>query len=163
MITWKHLTITATIAIFSCQGGGEIKSKGQSAKQQVDHNDKTTDTLRTMQLVLQPDTFVQRDSNKMSHYIITNKSDEEVVIPSSFVIEKLRGDKWEMIPLTEMLVFEDITYAIPPKGSKEFGLALSRVMKDHEPEKGHYRFVKEAWIYGQESKKTLLTAEFDIN
>ena len=61
-----------------------------------------------------------------------------------------------------MLVVEDITYAIPAKGSKEYALALSRVMKDHGSEKGHYRFAKEVWIYGEESTKSLLTAEFEI-
>lgn len=115
-----------------------------------------------MQMTLRPDTFGQTDSYQMFHYTITNNFEKELIVSNSFVIEKLIGKKWEMVPLAEMLVVEDITYAVPAKGYKEFALALSRVMKDHASEKGHYRFIKEVWIYGQERRKSLLTVEFEI-
>lgn len=162
MYKWKYLTITAIMALFSCQGGGGMKSEKQSAKQQVDYHRELTDTSGKMQMTLRPDTFRQKDTTKMFHYTITNNFEKELIISSSFVIEKLVEKKWEMVPISEMLVVEDITYAVPAKGSKEYALALSRVMKDHGSKKGHYRFVKEAWIYGEESTKSRLTAEFEI-
>lgn len=162
MSNWKYLTIIAVMALFSCQSGGKMKSEKQPAKQQVDYHREIKDTLGKMQMTLRPDTFEQRDANKMFHYRITNNFEKELIFSSSFVIEKFIGKKWEAVPLREMLVVEDITYAVPAKGSKEYALALSRVMKDHGSEKGHYRFVKEVWIYGEENTKTKLTAEFEI-
>ncbi|CDS91612.1 hypothetical protein D3C87_1340980 [compost metagenome] len=67
-----------------------------------------------------------------------------------------------MVPLAEMLVFEDSTYDIPLKSTKEFPLALSRILKNHTVVKGQYSFVRDVWIYKEEDKKSLLTAEFTI-
>ncbi len=162
MIKWQYLAITATCALFACQGAGESKNKNQSVPTVVDDQHKTIDTVNKMELALQPDTFDQKESNKMSSYILTNNLDQEVIIPSSFTIEQWLDNKWQMVHLAGMLVFEDITYVIPPKSSKEFPLALSRILKNHAVVKGQYRLVKDAWIYKEEDKKSRLTAEFTI-
>lgn len=162
MNKWQYLMIIGACALFACQNTGESRNKNYSVPTEVKHQHTRIDTITKMKLALQPDNFDHKELNKMSSYILTNNLDQEVIIPSSFSIEQLLDNKWKIVTLVEMLVFEDITYVIPPKSSKKFPLALSRVLKDHATAQGQYRLVKDAWIYQEEDKKTRLTAEFTI-
>jgi len=161
MIKWQYLTLAATLGVIACQGTGEAKRKDLPV-QQVNNEIKTTDTIHDMELLVLPDTFEQKDSDKIGSYVLNNNLEQELIVPSSFIIERLIDDKWQLVPLVEMFVFEDITYAISPKEAKEFPLALSKILKDGANTKGRYRLVKEAWIYGKDEEKTKLTAEFLI-
>lgn len=162
MIKWQYFTLAAALGVIACQNAGESKKKNLPTEQQVNNEIKTTDTLEKMELLVLPDTFEQKDSNKMGSYILKNNLEQELIISSSLKIEKFVDDKWQLVPLSEMLVFEDITYAILPKESKEFPLALSRILKDGATVKGKYRLTKEAWQYRKDAEKSQLTAEFYI-
>lgn len=160
MIRWQYLTLTAAFAVVSCQGTGESKMKDLSAQQL--NNEIKKDTLHKMELIVEPAVFEQKDTVKMGRYVLNNNLDQELVFSSYYTIEKLTDGKWVEAPLNEMLAFEDITYAVQPKKSKEFPLALSRIMKDRATVKGHYRLTKEAWVYKNDADKKQLTAEFEI-
>lgn len=157
----KYFTWAVTLGIVSCQGTGEPQKKDLPQKQQV-NNEITNNISDKIELSVLPDVFEQKDIRKTEHYVLKNNLDQELILSSSFIIEKLTEDKWEPVPLSEMLAFEDITYAIPPKESKEFNLALSSILKDKAAVKGHYRLVKDVWLYGQDKNKQQLTAEFEI-
>lgn len=161
MIKWRYLTLAALLGIIACQGAGEPKKKDLPTRQ-VNNEIQTTDTLHKMELLILPDTFEQNDSNKMGKYVLSNNLEQELITSSSFTIEKLVNAKWQPVPLADRLVFEDITYAVPSKKSKEFTLALSNILKDGAGVKGQYRLVKEVWPYGKAEDKSQLTAEFEI-
>lgn len=162
MIKWQYFTLAAALGVIACQGAGEPKKKDLPAEQQVNNEITTTDTLEKMELLVLPDTFEEKDSEKMGSYVLKNNLDQELIIASSIKIERLVDDKWQPVKLSEMMVFEDITYAIPPKESKEFPFALSRILKDGATVKGKYRLSKEAWPYRKDAEKSQLTAEFYI-
>lgn len=115
-----------------------------------------------MKLLVSPDIFKLEDTNKTGKYTLHNPLDREVILASSFTIERLDGDKWQVVPFVKNLGFEDITYAVPAQGSKEFPLVLSSILEDKGNIKGRYRLIKEVWPYEKEKEKTLLTAEFEI-
>jgi len=157
----KYFTWAVTLGIISCQSTGEPKKKDLPQQQQVG-NEINSNISDKIELSVLPDVFEQKDTSKTGHYVLKNNLDQELVLSSSFIIEKLTDDKWEPVPLSEMLAFPDITYAIPPKESKEFALALSNILKDKATVKGQYRLVKDVWLYGQDKDKKQLTAEFEI-
>jgi len=159
IMKWQYFTLAAALTVMACQGTGEPKKKHEELPMK---NENNTNTSQKMELLVLPAVFEQKDVNKMGHYVLKNNFDKELVISSHFTIEKLVDEKWVTVPLSEMLAFEDITYAIPPKKSKEFALALSSILKDKATLKGQYRLVKEAWLYGHDTDKKKLTARFEI-
>lgn len=87
---------------------------------------------------------------------VKNNTSESLSLGQQFSIEFYNGKNWEMLPVTDHILFEDIAYVISPGETKE--LTINLKPKSFNYKSGRYRIYKNATLIP--SKRELnLTAE----
>lgn len=104
-------------------------------------------------------------SNKGATVVLTNVSDETVIITSYFLIEKKNNGNWEEVPYVideSIVAWEDIAYPVGGEYEEVIELTIDWDWLYGTLDEGVYRLSKDYFLNDDISKEEIISVNFVI-